>query len=509
MIFRPFAYLFGLSGKERAYLYYPDRRDFCEMAAQYDVVPVWAEFMADTITPISIFSRFADRHGSFLLESVEGGTKWGRYSFIGINPSASFEFKNGLLKTDAGQVPCSDPIAYMKDWMHRRRCPQIKDLPRFSGGCAGYFAYDIVRVLEPLPDMPEDDLELPDAHFVSCDDLIVYDHLKQRIIIITNVNVEHEDDAAYERAIGKIKLMYDEIMSQQASAAVELHKSTDDISPISNVSRQQYIEWVERAKQYILDGDIFQVVLSQRYETVTDAHPFDVYRALRTLNPSPYMYYFNFGYYRIAGSSPESLVRVEDGIVETCPIAGTRPRGDTPEQDVELENELLNDEKERAEHIMLVDLGRNDIGKVAEYGSVRVENIMHIEKYSHVMHLVTNVKGRLKGDNDAFDALAACLPAGTVSGAPKVRAMQIIDEMEQVRRGPYAGAIGYIGYNGNMDVCITIRTAIFVGEKVYVQAGAGIVADSVPEREYVETGNKAKALLQAIASVEKRGVLMR
>lgn len=491
-------------------MYYPDKHNFCEMAKQYDTVPVWAEFMADTITPISIFSHFADKPGSFLLESVEGGTKWGRYSFIGTDPVAYFKFKNGLLQTNEASIPCANPVKYMKEWMRLHHCPNIKGLPRFSGGCVGYFAYDIVRIFEPLPNAPEDDLGLPDAHFVACNDLIVYDHLKQRIIIIVNANTTSGNAAvAYEKAKDKINIIYKNILTKQQIEPIELEQNSYDVSPMSNVSKEEYIEWVKKAKEYIKSGDIFQVVLSQRYEMTSTANPFDIYRALRTLNPSPYMYYFNFDSYHVAGSSPESLVRVQDGMVETCPIAGTRGRGKSPEEDEAMERELLNDEKERAEHVMLVDLGRNDIGKVAEYGSVKVENLMHVEKYSHVMHLVTNVKGRLRQEKDAFDALTACLPAGTVSGAPKVRAMQIIDEMERVRRGPYAGAIGYISYNGNMDVCITIRTAIFTKGNIYVQAGAGIVADSVPEREYYETANKAKALLQAVALVEKRGVLTR
>lgn len=477
------------------------------------MVPVWAEFIADTMTPISIFSAFAEQKGCFLLESVEKGTKWGRYSFIGLHPSALLEFKDGMLRVEGPAyraMPCRDPVAYLRHLMQERRHPIIKDLPRFTGGCVGYFAYDIVRLFEPLPNAPPDDLSLPDAHFIVSDELIVYDHLKQRVIIIVNVNVEHEGETAYDRAIAKINLIYDAISTPTSSTIPVISDEIDgDMGLITNVSQQQYVEWVKKAKRYIAEGDIFQVVLSQRYEMPADMHPFDAYRALRTLNPSPYMYYFNFGDYQIVGSSPESLVRVEGTTVETCPIAGTRPRGHTPEQDAMLEADLLSDEKERAEHVMLVDLGRNDVGKVSQYGTVKVEDLMHVEKYSHVMHLVTNVKGQMKEGADAFDALVACLPAGTVSGAPKVRAMQIIDELENVRRGPYAGALGYIGYNGNMDVCITIRTAIFKNGKAYVQAGAGIVADSVPEREYVETANKAKALLQAIKSVEKRGALMR
>jgi anthranilate synthase component 1 len=372
----------------------------------------------------------------------------------------------------------------------------------------GYLSYDMVRHWEKLPDGNPDDLNLPDAYFCITDTLIVFDHVKHRMILISNAHVHDDPEAAYERAVHQLDRLRQRLRGPQASeSAPDDAEEAAPAAPVSpevrsNFTQPEFEAAVERCKEYIRAGDIFQVVLSQRFERGFTAPPFDLYRALRSVNPSPYMYYLQFGDLRIAGSSPEILVRLKEGEVCIRPIAGTRPRGATPEEDAALEKELLADPKERAEHIMLVDLGRNDVGRVSEYGSVHVDDLMNIERYSHVMHIVSNVRGRLKPGLDAFDVLRAAFPAGTLSGAPKIRAMQIIDEQETRRRGPYGGSVGYISFNGNLDAAITIRTMVIRGNTVYVQAGGGLVADSVPRNEYQETQNKARALLRAVELAE-------
>lgn len=395
-----------------------------------------------------------------------------------------------------------NPVEIIKGIMGKFKGANLPNLPRFNGGAVGYFGYDLIRHYENLPNVPEDDMGLPECHFMFTDEVLVYDHLKQKIHIIVNLHVNGNIERAYISAVDRIKTIHREILDTRWKTAdnsvLSYNKKKNELAVTSNISKEDFCRNVLKAKQYIRDGDIFQVVLSQRLCVETNENPFNIYRALRVINPSPYMYYLKFGGYRIIGSSPEMLVRVENGIVETCPIAGTRKRGRTKEEDEALEKELLSDEKEIAEHVMLVDLGRNDIGRVSKFGTVAVKNLMHIERYSHVMHVVTNVQGEIREDKTPFDALMSILPAGTLSGAPKVRAMEIIDELETVKRGPYGGAIGYLSFNGNLDSCITIRTIILKDGKAYVQAGAGIVADSVPEREYEECYNKAMALLKAI-----------
>lgn len=494
-------------------MFYPTMDEVGILAKNHNIIPVSMEVYADMETPISLFKRFEESSYCFLLESVEGGEKWARYSIIGKNPflvvksfrnKTIIEERNGTKKEVGG-----NPVQIMQELMEKFKGANLPNLPRFNGGAVGYFGYDLIRCYENLPNMPKDDLELPESHFMFTDEVLVYDHLKQKIHIIVNLHVGGNIERAYRSAVDRIKTIHREIIDTKWKTADNFisnyNKRSGKSEITGNVSKEFFCQNVLKAKEYIRDGDIFQVVLSQRLCVRTDENPFNIYRCLRLINPSPYMYYLKFGDYRIIGSSPEMLVRVENKIVETCPIAGTRKRGNTREEDEALEKELLSDEKELAEHTMLVDLGRNDIGRVSKHGTVMVKNLMHIERYSHVMHVVTNVQGEIREDKTPFDALMSILPAGTLSGAPKVRAMEIIDELETVKRGPYGGAIGYLSFNGNLDSCITIRTMILKDGRAYVQAGAGIVADSVPEKEYEECFNKAKALLKAIEEAGEIG----
>lgn len=490
-------------------MFHPELEQVKNLAINHKIIPVSMEVYADMETPISLFKRFEEDGCCFLLESVEGGEKWARYSFIGKNPflvvSSSegktvIEDRNGAKREEYG-----NPVEILRKIMEDFKGADVKGLPRFNGGAVGFFGYDLARYCEELPNVPVDDLKLPDCHFMFADEVLVFDHLKQKIHIIVNLHADGNIERCYTSAVDRIKQLYRDILSTRwkiyESFGPDFGAGKREFSFTSNISKEDFCRNVVRAKEYITNGDIFQVVLSQRLCVDTDQDPLKVYRALRIINPSPYMYYLKFENHRLVGSSPEMLVRVENGVVETCPIAGTRQRGATQEEDDALERELLEDEKELAEHTMLVDLGRNDIGKVSRFGSVSVKNMMHIEKYSHVMHIVSNVAGQLREDRTAFDALMAVLPAGTLSGAPKIRSMEIIDELETVKRGPYGGAIGYLSFNGNLDSCITIRTIIFKEGKAYIQAGAGIVADSVPETEYRESLNKARALLKALEEV--------
>ncbi len=484
---------------------YPSYEVFKSWSLTSKIVPINFETDADMETPISLFKKFSTDRYSYLLESVEGGERWARYSFMGRKPLVTFKTVRETTTINLqgkNRVSDDNPIDVLNELLEQLHSQSYPHLPRFYSGVVGYFGYDMVRHYEVIRDENIDDIGLPDCHLIVPEELIVYDHLKQKINIIVNTMVDDglSDERLkeiYEQASIKIKNLLKEL-SNYDLLNVQSIPQKEDIQFTGSVSRDEYCSNVNKAKEYIKDGDIFQVVLSQRLKANFKGDAFEVYRKLRTLNPSPYMYFLKFDDYCIAGASPEMLVRVEDGIVETCPIAGTRPRGATPKEDEMLANDLLNDKKELAEHTMLIDLGRNDVGRVCEFGSVVAKNIMHIEKYSHVMHIVTNVEGKLREDKNALDVLTAVLPAGTVSGAPKVRAMEIIEELENVRRGVYAGAIGYIGFDGNLDTCIAIRTAIFKNQQVYVQAGAGLVADSVPEKEYEETLNKAQALISAV-----------
>ena len=494
-------------------MYSPSRGEFRDRARRGDLVPVYRACLGDLETPVSAFLKLGSSDYAFLLESVEGGEKVGRYSFLSSQPYLVFQSKGPQVRIagPGGQEtrelsPGTDPLTVLKELLSRHRFVPSPELPRFCGGAVGYLGYDLVRFFEELPNGTNDDLNLPDCMLVFTDSYLIFDHLRRRILVVANAYVGDDPDAAYDQAIDKIDAMIKRLARPishpllAGNGATEIAPET--IPPESNMTPQQFMSSVERAKEYIAAGDAIQVVLSQRLSRPLSADPFDVYRALRSLNPSPYMYYLNYGDLKIIGSSPERLVSEEDGEVITRPIAGSRPRGATPQEDEALCAELLRDEKERAEHIMLVDLGRNDIGRVCESGTVEVNTLMSVERYSHVSHMVSNVRGRLAEGKDQFDVLRACFPAGTVSGAPKIRAMEIIDELEPTRRGPYAGAIGYFSYGGNMDTAITIRTIVVKNDIAYVQVGAGIVADSVPEREYQETMNKAMALLRALDIAE-------
>lgn len=483
------------------------------LASQYNLIPIVRYMMADTETPIRLFQHFAKENHAFLLESVEGGAKWARYSFIGTDPFMMLYGKNGEMVLERGgekHVLKDKPIELLKAHLRSFRSPSVPELPPFTGGAIGFFGYDLLQYYEKLPAHRIDDLNMNDMQFMFCDQVIVFDHFKQQLQIVGNVHIaegaaDKEIAKSYEAAVAKIEATIERLQQPvtipvTAGESIQVDYELGDIQ--SNVTKEQFISNIEQAKQYIRAGDIFQVVLSQRFNIDTDIDPLHVYRVLRTMNPSPYMYYLKMGEEVIVGTSPEALVKVNGDRVETRPIAGTRPRGKTAEEDKALELELLADEKERAEHLMLVDLGRNDIGRVSEFGTVKCDSFMEIERYSHVMHIVSNVSGKLHKDKDFFDAFVSCLPAGTVSGAPKLRAMEIIAELENEARGAYAGAIGYLGFGGSMDTCITIRTIIFKHGKAYVQAGAGIVWDSVPESEYMETVNKAKGMLKAIRAAE-------
>ncbi|NKQ36043.1 MAG: anthranilate synthase component I [Chloroflexi bacterium] len=500
-------------------VYTPSLKVFREMAAgEPNLIPVYRVFAADLETPVSVYLKLMDEfRNSFLLESVEGGEQVGRYSFVGVNPRGVISLKGNVVTDKRGEqtetrelAEGEDVLDVIRAEMSRFRPADLPDLPRFQGGAAGYLGYDVVRFFEKLPDTAVAPLDIPDAIFLLADTLVVFDHARHRLMILSNAHVKEDVEAAYVEAIQKIERVSERLLRVLPAVPRTRWGTSHKVGEIlaSNKTQTEYEEMVRQAKEYIAAGDIFQVVLSQRFGRRTTAHPFAVYRALRMLNPSPYMFYYNFADHdlQVIGASPEIHVRLEDGVATVRPIAGTRQRGQTPEEDKALEEELLADPKERAEHVMLVDLGRNDIGRVSEYGTVQVSDLMTIERYSHVMHIVSHVEGRLKPEMDAFDLMRATFPAGTVSGAPKVRAMEIIEELEGERRGLYAGAVGYFSYDGSMDTCIAIRTMLMRGDTLYVQAGAGIVADSDPAGEYQECVNKAMALLTAVDRAEQ-GIL--
>ncbi len=473
-------------------MYQPTLDEVRELSKEGNLVPVYHEIMADLETPVSAYLKIARGDYSFLLESVEGGEQLARYSFLGTEPSL-------ILKT--GCENPVDPLLPIERELSRFRLVPTSGLPRFHGGMVGYLGYEVAGYFEKLPSPDPDPLGLPESIFMLADSLLVFDHLTHKIKVVSHVHLGGDVESAYYEATRKIDSLVARL--RQPIPTQPPPPTRFSVSQASsNLSQARFEASVVQAKEYIYAGDIIQTVLSQRLAKPIKAHPFAFYRALRSLNPSPYMYYLQLGDFHIVGSSPELLVRVEDGVVSTHPIAGTRPRGKSPAQDIALAEELKRDEKECAEHIMLVDLGRNDIGRVSEAGTVKVTQLMDIERYSHVMHLVSHVQGKLRAELSQFDALRACLPAGTVSGAPKIRAMEIIAELEPDKRGPYAGAVGYFGFSGNMDTAITIRTSIIKDGVAYVQAGAGIVADSIPEREYHECLNKAQALLTAIEQAE-------
>ena len=483
--------------------------EFIALTAKGNLIPVYREIFSDMETPVCAYLKLGGGAYSFLLESVEGGEKWGRYTFIGAEPAVTLTYSGGAVTitrdgTTQTRKAEGDPLDELKKIMSAYKPVIVPGLPRFSGGAVGYLSYDSARFFERLPETVKDELGTPDAVFMITGAILVFDNIAKTIKVVANAHVGADGpEKAYEQAIGQIDALMEKIRQPAPKPKPKGNEAGGRIDFTGNMDKDTFERNVESAKKYIREGDIFQVVLAQRLHTKLNTHPFQVYRALRTVNPSPYMYYIDMGATKIVGASPESLARVEDGIIEVRPIAGTRPRGADEREDQQLEEELLADKKERSEHIMLVDLGRNDVGRVSVGGSVEVNELMSVEKYSHVMHIVSNVKGKLRPGMDAYDALRATFPAGTLSGAPKIRAMEIIEEMEGTRRGVYGGAVGYFSFSGNMDMAIAIRTMHISGSSAYLGVGAGIVADSVPELEYQETINKGKAIVKAVELAEK------
>ncbi len=489
----------------------PTFQTFLQLAQQSDLVPVYRQLVSDTLTPVSAYCKVQSGTCSFLFESVIGGEKIGRYSFMGSNPFMRLEaYGHDVVVTEHNterRYTADDPLKELETLLDGYRAAHVSDLPRFCGGAVGYAGYDIVRYSENLPHAPEDDRKLPDLSFALYDRMVIFDQINKTVLVVAHAKTKGGDlKAEYAKACDRVNDICRQL--QQDGTDFQLTDIAIDGEPKrdweSDFSKEDFQAAVQTCKEYIRAGDIFQVVISQRLQVKTHARPLDIYRALRVVNPSPFMFLLKTPVVNLVGSSPEIMVRVEDGLTTIRPLAGTRRRGKTEAEDERLARDLLEDPKERAEHVMLVDLARNDIGRVAKYGSVQLSDVMTVERYSHVMHITSNVTGQLPHDKTALDALRAGLPAGTVSGAPKVRAMQIIDQLERHRRGPYAGAVGYIDFTGNMDTCIALRTLVMQGQTAFIQAGAGIVADSVPESEYVETLSKAKGLLKAIEVAESQ-----
>mgnify|MGYP005844080499 FL=1 len=504
--------------------YLPDFATFERLARQADRVPVYRRLLSDALTPVSAFHRIDAGRCACLFESVVGGEKVGRYSFLATEPFFEIEAYGNRVITSAptgisaAGVPtlsarsfeCDNPLDELRRRVEAIRAVHLPELPPFCAGAVGYAGYDTVRYFERLPNAPMDDRQVPDMAFAFYDQMVVFDNVTKTIVVVAMARTDRPGtsvEQAYREAGARVDRLVEQLSTPRSELVpLDIPAGGEVSLPArSNFTQADFERAVEKCVEYIRAGDIFQVVLSQRMEVPLRAHPFEIYRTLRVVNPSPFMFYVRTPSVTLVGSSPEVMVRVVDGQVTVRPLAGTRRRGATEEEDRRLAEELLADPKERAEHVMLVDLGRNDVGRVAEYGSVKLTDVMTIERYSHVMHITSNVTGRLAPGRNAFDALQACLPAGTVSGAPKVRAMQIIDELEPHRRGPYAGAVGYFDFGGNMDTCIALRTIVIQEDRAYVQAGAGIVADSVPENEWNETLNKARGLLRAIELAQRQG----
>jgi anthranilate synthase component I len=488
----------------------PTFKEFCQLAKRGNLIPVYQELLMDLETPLSFFKRLERDRYSFLLESVEGSERWARYSFLGTRPHRIFKalghkvevIENGKSKS----VVSHAPLKLLEELLSDYRAVTVSGVPPFFGGALGYVAYDAVEQFHEIVNEKKDPLGMPEIFFVFVQTVIAFDNLKHTIKVIDNVRVDAEANLRklYDQATARIEKVISSL--QKKPRGIEPRDVSEDRGNRkfrSNLSPDNFRKAVIKAKEYIMAGDIIQAVLCQRLETDTATDPFEIYRALRFINPSPYMYYLELEDLRVIGSSPETMVRLTGDTIELRPIAGTRRRGSNAEEDKSLEADLLADPKERAEHIMLVDLGRNDVGRVAQVGTVEVNELMAIERYSHVLHIVSNVRGRLASDKTPFDLFVSAFPAGTVSGAPKIRAMQIISELEPEKRGLYAGAIGYFSYNGNLDTCIVIRTIVMKGKKVFINAGAGIVADSDPEMEYQETLNKARAMLKAVELAEQ------
>ncbi len=494
----------------------PTFDEFAALARDHTVVPVYRRLTGDTLTPVSAFCKLQEGDWSFLFESVVGGERVGRYSFLGSGPFRTFEAFGTRTRTCEGngrwvESVAADPLRVLEDMIAEFRAPSVPGLPRFCGGAVGYAGYDTIRYVERLPNAPADDRGLPDMSFGFYDRMVIFDHAAKTVLAVAHARTAGSEESlrqAYTEACRRADELVERLQRGVADIPLTdidpLAKTTGGIRPplASNFTRPAFESAVEKVREYINAGDAFQIVLSQRFRTETRARPFDIYRALRVVNPSPFMFYLRAGGVTLVGASPEIMCRVENGVITNRPLAGTRRRGATPEEDLALAAELVADPKERAEHIMLVDLARNDVGRVAELGSVKISDLLTVERYSHVMHLSSTVTGKLQAGLTAFDALRASLPAGTLSGAPKVRAMEIIDELEPHRRGPYGGAVGYVDFSGNMDTCIALRTMVLLGQTAYVQAGAGLVADSVPAAEYQETVDKAASLLRAIEVAE-------
>jgi len=502
--------------------FYPDKDAFKKIAEQGNVtvIPVCTEIINDEMTPISIFEGLEKKSEyAYLLESVEKGENLGRYTIIGIDPIAilSYDYKQKLFTIKKGKkiknINTIDPLSEVRTFMSKFKSLKVAGMPPFIGGAVGFLGYDVIRTVEDLPNMQPQDVDIPDMVFMVSDTVIVFDHLKHRIYVCCNAVLKNNPEKAFDKAVKKIEKLIknklEKIKFKKGGhfVCVERDKILGDVNiGTSNFEKEDFKKVVEKGKEYIKAGDIFQVVLSQRFKRQIASEPFEIYRALRSINPSPYMFYLKLDKLCFAGSSPETMVKVMDGKVINKPIAGSRPRGHNEEEDAKFVKELLADEKENAEHIMLVDLGRNDIGKVACKGTVNVTELMTVEKYSCIMHIVSKVEGDLLPDKDVYDVIKATFPAGTLSGAPKIRAMEIIDELEPTKRGPYGGLLGYISFSGEMDTCITIRTLVCKDNIAYVQAGAGIVFDSDPEKEYQESVNKAKALLRAVEIADRRAL---
>ncbi len=491
----------------------PSFKEFRRLAKQGNLIPVYQELLMDLETPLSFFKRLERDRYSFLLESVEGSERWARYSFLGSQPRRIFKARGKQIEIiengKSKKLESPAPLRVLEELMQGYRPVPVAGVPPFFGGALGYVAYDTVEQFHEIKNDKKDPLGVPEIFFLFVQTLVAFDNLKHTIKVIDNVFIEpnvdlHDLRRAYDASVKRIGKVISSLQKKPRGIEPrDLSQGKGTRKFRSNLSQSDFKKAVSRAKEYIKAGDIIQAVLCQRLETETDSDPFEIYRALRYVNPSPYMFYFELEELRIIGSSPETMVRLTGDTIELRPIAGTRRRGATPEEERELEADLLADPKERAEHIMLVDLGRNDVGRVAAIGSVEVNELMAIERYSHVIHIVSNVRGKLVADKTAFDLFVSAFPAGTLSGAPKVRAMQIISELEPQKRALYGGAIGYFGYNGNLDTCIVIRTIVMKGKKVFINAGAGIVADSDPALEYQETLNKARAMLKAVELAEQ------
>lgn len=488
--------------------YYPSLSEFKRLAKYGNTIPVYRQLLADTITPVSAFNQISNSNYAFLLESAAGGEKIASRSYLGCDPFMgvrAYGNKTEIITDKSEVFNSNDPLRMLEEKMKEIRWVPIEGLTHFSGGAVGYIGYDATRYFETLPDHAYDDLNLPDIYLMLYDSFFVFDHINKMIKAVAAAWIKDGNyDDAYYKAVYRVDEMVKRLQKPMDILSNDITSAGDvKIKFSSNYKKNDFIRSVEKCKEYIRSGDVLQVVLSQRLNVETTADPFNIYRSLRVINPSPYMFYLKFNDLIMIGSSPEVMVKVEKDKVMVRPIAGTRRRGSTDDEDTALAKELLKDPKELAEHIMLLDLGRNDIGRVSRYGTVKIDEKMIIERYSHVMHITSSVSGLLKDGKNAFDSIRACMPAGTLSGAPKIRAMEIIDELEPTKRGPYGGGVGYIDFAGNMNTCITIRTIILRGKEAYIQAGAGIVADSVPEKEYEETVNKAKGPLKSIEVAEK------